>query len=179
MINISARTSVDDHISAYQHGADLYITKPFHPRHVLVTVENLVNRHTMLKEYFNSSRSSIVVKDGLSIHQDDERFRQEVILFIERNMEDESLNPNSIAEALGISKATLYRKLKDITGKTPSEYVRSIRLEYVARLLVTTRLSVSEIMYKSGFTNKSYFYREFAKQYGSPPKEYRKGKTTP
>ncbi|MCC8154388.1 MAG: response regulator [Tannerellaceae bacterium] len=173
VIHISAKSSVEDQISGYQHGAALYITKPFHPRHVLATVENLINRHSTLKEYFNSSRSSIVVKDGLSIHQDDERLLQEIISFIEKNIDDESLNPNSIAEALGLSKATLYRKPKDITGKTPSEYVRSIRLEYVARLLITTRLSVTEIMFKSGFTNKSYFYREFAKQYGTSPKEYR------
>ena len=168
---------MEDHINAYQHGADLYITKPFHPRHVLTTVQNLINKRSVLKDFFNSSLSSITVKDGITIHQDDERLLQEIVSFIEKNMDDESLNPNAIADALGLSKATLYRKLKDMADKTPSEFVRTIRLNYASQLLITTKLTVSEIMFKSGFTNKSYFYREFSKQYDMSPKEYRLSKT--
>lgn len=177
IINVSAKSSVEDHINAYQHGADLYITKPFHPRHVLTTVQNLVNKRSVLKDFFNSSLSSITVKDGITIHQDDERLLQEIVSFIEKNMDDESLNPSVIADALGLSKATLYRKLKDTADKTPSEFVRTIRLNYASQLLITTKLTVSEIMFKSGFTNKSYFYREFSKQYDMSPKEYRLSKT--
>lgn len=173
IISISAKNSVEDHINAYKHGADLYITKPFHPRHVLTTVENIINKQLMLKKYFNSSRSAVTVKDGITLHQEDEQLLQEIIHFIENNIDDESLNPNSISEFLGISKATLYRRLKDLTDKTPSEFVRAIRLDYASRLLKTTKLTVAEIMFKSGFSNKSYFYREFAKQFNVSPKEYR------
>ena len=74
---------------------------------------------------------------------------------------------------MGISKATLYIRLKDLTGKTPSEYVRSIRLEHASKLLVTTKQTVAEVMFHSGFTNKSYFFREFSKQYNMSPKDYR------
>ncbi|MCD8193569.1 MAG: response regulator, partial [Tannerellaceae bacterium] len=173
IISISAKNSIDDHINAYEHGADLYITKPFHPRHVLVAVENLIDKKLMLKEYFNSSRSSITVKDGIVLHTEDEQFLQEIVTFIEQNMEDETLSPNSISDFMGISKASLYRRLKELTDKTPSEFVRSIRLEYASKLLITTKLTVIEIMFRSGFGNKSYFYREFGKQYGVSPKEYR------
>ena len=89
------------------------------------------------------------------------------------NIDDELLSPSSIAEFVGVSKATLYRKFKEIIDKTPSEFVRGIRLEYAAKLLRTTKLTVSEIMFKCGFSNKSYFYREFLKQYGVSPKDYR------
>ena len=173
IINISAKNAVEDHIDAYEHGADLYITKPFHPRHVLISIQNLINKHSVLKSYYNSSASSIIVKDGMAIHQDDERLLQEILSFIEKNMDDELLDPNSLADALGLSKATLYRKLKDTTDKTPSELIRTVRLNYAAQLLKTTKLTVQEIMFKSGFTNKSYFFRVFAKQYNSSPKEYR------
>lgn len=173
IISISAKNSIEDHIAAYKHGADLYITKPFHPRHVLSTIENLITKQDTLKRYFNSSISSVKIKDGLAIHQDDEKLVQDVISFIQKSIDDESLSPNTIAEFMAISKATLYRKLKDITDKTPSEFVRTIRLEYASKLLITTKLTVLEIMFKSGFTNKSYFYREFAKQYGLSPKEFR------
>lgn len=177
IISISAKNTVEDHINAYEHGADLYITKPFHPQHILSTIKNLMSKHSMLKEYFGSSRSAVVVKDGISIHQEDEKLLQDIISFIEKNMDDESLNPNSISDYLGISKATLYRKLKDLTDKTPSEFVRLIRIEYASKLLITTKLTVSEIMFKSGFSNKSYFYRVFAKQFNLSPKDYRQSMT--
>ena len=119
IIGISAKASVEDQINAFNHGADAYIVKPFHPRQVISTIENLLSRQ------------------------------------------------------IGVSKATLYRKFKEIIDKTPSEFVRGIRLEYAAKLLRTTKLTVSEIMFKCGFSNKSYFYREFLKQYGVSPKDYR------
>lgn len=173
VISISAKSSTEDYINAYEHGADMYITKPFHPRHVLVTVDNLINKHSMLKDYFGSSRSTLTIKDGITIHKEDEYLLQEITSYIEQNIDDESLSPNSISDFLGISKATLYRKLKDLTDKTPSEFVRTIRLRHASQLLISTKLTVSEIMFKSGFSNKSYFYREFSKQYGKSPKDYR------
>ena len=103
------------------------------------------------------------IKDGKLLHIFDNN----------TNIDDELLSPSSIAEFVGVSKATLYRKFKEIIDKTPSEFVRGIRLEYAAKLLRTTKLTVSEIMFKCGFSNKSYFYREFLKQYGVSPKDYR------
>jgi signal transduction histidine kinase/DNA-binding response OmpR family regulator/ligand-binding sensor domain-containing protein len=173
IINISAKSSVDDQINAYQHGADFYINKPFHPRQLLASIQNLIRKHSALKEYFSSSLSSVTIKEGVPMHQDDKHLLQEIISFIEKNMDDESLDPSAIADTLAVSKATLYRKLKDITGKTPSEFIRSIRLNHASELLKTTKMTVQEIMFKSGFSNKSYFYREFSKRYKVSPKEYR------
>lgn len=173
IIGISAKASVEDQINAFNHGADAYITKPFHPRQVISTIENLLSRQMLLKDYFNSSMSSVKVKDGIVLHPEDEELIKNVTEFIKSNIDDESLSPSSIAEFVGVSKATLYRKFKEITDKTPSEFVRGIRLEHAAKLLRTTKLTVSEIMFKCGFSNKSYFYREFLKQYGGSPKDYR------
>ena len=115
-----------------------------------------------MKEYFKSGRSSLIVRDGITMHKEDELLLNKIIKFIEDNIDDESMNPDSLADFIGVSKAGLYRKLKELTEKTPSEFVRTIRLE---------------IMYKSGFSNKSYFYREFAKLYNTSPKEYRSEQT--
>jgi YesN/AraC family two-component response regulator len=177
IIGLSAKTSIEDFVNAYTHGADMYITKPFHPKHILSAIDNLLSKQSLLKEYFNSSISSIKIKGGTAMHRDDERLIREIIDYIHKNIDDESLDPNRIAEFMNISKATLYRKLKDITGKTPGEFLRILRLEYAAKLLTKTKLTVSEIMYRSGFSNKSYFYREFQKIYETSPKEYRIMKT--
>lgn len=177
VIHISAKNSIEDQINAYNHGTDLYIPKPFHPRHVLSAVENMINKYSLMKEYFKSGRSSLIVRDGITMHKEDELLLNKIIKFIEDNIDDESINPDSLADFIGVSKAGLYRKLKELTEKTPSEFVRTIRLEYAASLLKTTKLTVTEIMYKSGFSNKSYFYREFAKLYNTSPKEYRSEQT--
>lgn len=173
IIGVSAKASVEDQINAFKHGADAYITKPFHPKQIISTIENLLSRQTLLKDYFNSSLSSIKVRNGIVLHPEDEELIHTVTDFIQSNIDDESLSPSTIADFVGVSKATLYRKFKEIMDKTPSEFIRSIRLEHAAKLLRTTRLTVSEIMFKCGFSNKSYFYREFFKQYGGSPKEYR------
>lgn len=173
IIGISAKASVEDQINAYNHGADAYITKPFHPRQIVSALENLLSRQVSLKDYFNSSLSAVKIKDGIVLHPEDETFIQNVTDHLNNNIEDESITPSSIADFMGVSKATLYRKFKEITDKTPSEFIRNIRLEHAAKMLRSTKLTVSEIMFKSGFSNKSYFYREFLKQYGVSPKEYR------
>lgn len=170
IISITAKTSVEDKIDAYKHGADLYITKPFHPRHILSAIENIINRNTKLKKYFSSSESSITIKDGRSIHQDDEIWLKKLTHFIEKNIDDESLTFEVIADYMNISRTSLYRRLKELTEKTPSEFVKDIRLEYASLLLKTTKLTVTEVIFKSGFSNSSHFYREFMKKYGMSPK---------
>ena len=111
------------------------------------------------------------------MYKEDELLLNKIIKFIEDNIDDESMNPDSLADFIGMSKAGLYRKLKELTEKTPSEFVRTVRLKYAANLLRTTKLTVTEIMYKSGFSYKSYFYREFAKLYNTSPQKYRSEQT--
>ena len=72
---------------------------------------------------------------------------------------------------------TLYRKLKALSGKTPGEFIRTIKLKKAATLLRTTTMTVQEIMFDCGFNNKSWFYRKFSETYGMSPKEYRMAKT--
>lgn len=173
IISISAKSSVDDSIEAYKHGADMYITKPFHPRHVLATVENLIRKQRELKDYYQLGLSSITLKDGIELHKDDEKFIHNIASFIHENISDETLDPAAIANFTGLSKPTLYRTFKSILDTTPSEFIRTIRLEQAAKLLLSTKYTVMEIMYKSGFNNRSYFYREFSKKYKMSPVEYR------
>ena len=174
IVSVSAKLSIEDRIEAVEHGADAYITKPFNPRHVLATIEQLLNKRTIMKEYFNSVRSDVTVREGVTLHHEDERLLKDIVGFIEKNIDDEALNPTSISDFIGMGKTSLYEKLKELTGKTPGEYIRMVRLDHASKLLKTTQLTVQEVMYKSGFSSKSYFYKEFAARFGSSPKEYRK-----
>lgn len=173
IIVISGKSSVEDQIKACNCGADVYLTKPFHPMQVVSTVENLLSRQQALKDYFNSSLSTVRIKEGRELHPEDEKLLEKFACLVADHIDEEELNPAWIAENLGMSKASLYRKFKEILDKTPGEFIRSIRLEHAAKLLRTTQLTVNEIMFRCGFSNKSYFYREFLKQFGFSPKDYR------
>lgn len=174
IVSVSAKLSMEDRIEAVEHGADVYITKPFNPRHVLATIGQLLNKRTIMKAYFNSARSDVTVREGVTLHHEDERLLNDIVGFIEKNIDDDALNPTSISDFIGMGKTSLYEKLKELTGKTPGEYIRMVRLDHASKLLKTTQLTVQEVMYKSGFSSKSYFYKEFAARFGSSPKEYRK-----
>lgn len=174
IVSVSAKLSMEDRIEAVEHGADAYITKPFNPRHVLATIGQLLNKRTIMKEYFNSARSDVTVREGVTLHHEDERLLNDIVGFIEKNIDDDALNPTSISDFIGMGKTSLYEKLKELTGKTPGEYIRMVRLDHASKLLKTTQLTVQEVMYKSGFSSKSYFYKEFAARFGSSSKEYRK-----
>ena len=93
---------------------------------------------------------------------------------MQQNIANEDFSLEVLANELAVSRVQLYRKIKQLTGQTPSEFIRKYRLQEAEKLLRTTSYTVSEIMVQCGFQNKSYFYREFSKLYDATPKEYRK-----
>ena len=108
-----------------------------------------------------------------TIDADDKKFIVQLAGIIEENMTDENLSLNFLCDKMCVSRMSLYRKIREITQMTPSEYIRSVKISHATHLLRTTNMTIQEIMFCSGFNNKSYFYREFQKKYGLKPKEYR------
>jgi len=92
---------------------------------------------------------------------------------IEENLIEPELNAATLEDALSISKMQLYRRLKSLSGMTPAEFIKRIRLKHAADMLIASQYTVSEIFYRTGFNNKSYFFREFKKIYHCAPNEYR------
>lgn len=174
IVFLSAKNSIDDQIMAAESGSDIYITKPFHPKYVLATVENILAKQQLIHDYYNSSANTYeMLENGNVVHSEDKEFLMKIIRFIEDHIEEEELSSEFISNNLGISKMTLYRKIKSILNQTPGEFVKSVKLNKSATLLLSTNMTVQEIMYRCGFINKSYFYKEFARVYKGTPKEYR------
>ena len=126
-----------------------------------------------MEEYGNSPSSALEQYEGSFIHKEDKDIILNITKVIYDNIDNEELTIDFIANETAISKMQLYRKIKEITKKTPTEFIRSIRLKYAEKLLKTTNKTVQEIMYESGFNNKAYFYREFLKKQNKTPKEFR------
>lgn len=176
IIIVSAKISNQEQAEGLNIGADAYLTKPFSPTVLLSTVNRLITTQRELKDYFYSPESAYQYTDGQLLHHEDKEFIDAVITIIKENIGKEGLGPELIAEMLHINTRTLYRRFKKISSMTPSDFIKDYKLTHAAQLLVTTNMSVQEIIYEVGISNKSYFYREFSRKYGMTPKEYRNQK---
>jgi len=176
IILLSSKSSVENQIEGLETGADAYVSKPFHPRHLEATIESLLHRNKAIIEYSESTYAALEQFEGKLIHKEDKELMLNITRIIHQQMDNESLTLDFIANEMSISKMQLYRKMKELIAQTPTEYIRSIRLKQSEKLLKTTNKTVQEIMYICGFNNKAHFYREFSKKYHLTPKEYRNQK---
>jgi signal transduction histidine kinase/ligand-binding sensor domain-containing protein/DNA-binding response OmpR family regulator len=173
---LSARGSEDHHLEGYEVGADAYIAKPFQISHLKTRVKKLIEYRQRLISIFHQSDSANAITET-DLPADDKIFLINLAKVIEENLADTDLNAVFLEKHFNQSKMQLYRKLKTMTGMTPGEFIRHLRLKCAAGLLLTTSLSVTEIFYRTGFNNQSYFFREFKKKYQYAPNEYREVKS--
>lgn len=173
LIVVSARISEHDQAEGLDLGADAYLTKPFSAVVLRSVVNRLMTSKKELKDYYYSPESAYEQSGGQLIHQEDKEFMDVVTAIIRENLDKETLRLELIAEKMGMNTRSLYRRFKKISPLTPSDFIKDYRFNYAAQLLVTTNLSVQEIIYKVGISNRSYFYREFAAKYNQTPTEYR------
>ena len=175
IILLSSKAAIENQIEGLELGADAYLGKPFHPRHLDAMIESLLNRNKAVLEFSESAYASMEQFEGKLIKKEDNELILNITKLVIEHLDDENLTLDSIAAEMAISKMQLYRKIKELIDQTPTEFIRTIRLNHAEKLLKTTNKTVQEIMYDCGFNNKTYFYREFAKRFKQTPKEYRFG----
>ena len=174
VVTISVKISNEDHLKLLNIGVDAFIDKPFHPKEVLATIDNILTRKDKMKSYYDSELPNYVLNVGEKMHNEDQILLLKIIEHVNQNIENEKLNTSLLADLMHISKSTLTRKIKELKDCTPSELIKDVRLKSIAKQLKSSKKSVLAIMSKAGFSNKSYFYREFNKLFQMTPLEYRK-----
>lgn len=173
VVLLSAKNSDVEKVEGVNAGADAYIGKPFSLSYLRAVIERLLQNREHLRQYYNSAAAAFSYSGGQLLHSDDRDFMAKVADIIASHIDDAALSAELIAESLGISVRNLYRKFKDIDQTTPNDFIKSQRMAHAAKLLLTTSLSVQEIIYSCGFSNRSHFYKEFDKRFGMTPKDYR------
>ncbi|SDK26441.1 Signal transduction histidine kinase [Pedobacter sp. ok626] len=171
-ILLSARTAMEQKTEGYDAGADAYIPKPFDTMHLLVRVKKLLEYRERLHDIFKKDGAVISLGEK-NLVDADKQFLNQLVEIIESNIEDINLDATYLESKLALSRMQLYRKLKSLSNMTPPEFIKHIRLQRTVLLLQNTQLTISEIFYRSGFNNQSYFFREFKKRYKCSPSEYR------
>jgi signal transduction histidine kinase/DNA-binding response OmpR family regulator/ligand-binding sensor domain-containing protein len=175
-ILLTARGSEEHHMEGYEVGADAYIGKPFNTAHLKLRIRKLLEYRQKLYEIFKSNSSDELLNEA-DMPDSDKEFLTRMVRMIEENIENAELNAGLLEKEFCMSKMQLYRKLKSLTGMSPWEFIRHLRLKVTAQLLITTNLTVTEIFFRTGFNNQSYFFREFKKRYNCAPNEYREQHT--
>ena len=172
-IFIAFRGEADNETRAYELGCDRFLYKPFKPRLLKAVIGHLLGSREDLKVYYTSMNSRMDSFKGRVMDVEDKNFMKRFVSIVEEHMTDADLSIDFVAEKMAMGKVKLYNKTKELAGMAPGEFMQSVKLDYAANLLKTTRLTIQEILYSSGFNNKSYFYREFKKIFGMTPKEFR------
>ena len=181
VILLTARALSQHQVEGYESGADAYITKPFSSEVLLARITNLLHSRYQLKNLFTATNET---KDAgqptdsaetTSSETKENTFIQKFRQFVEENMSDSGLNVETIGAELGLSRVQLYRKVKALTGVSPVELVRTVRLQRGRELLQTTDKTVSEVAYEVGFSAPSYFTKCFKDEFGVSPSEMQGG----
>lgn len=171
VILLTARTDEQSHLDGYKTGADAYMEKPFEINSLLENVRNrLYLREQIRLKYTHNSITAETEKPITSV---DDAFLFKLNKVIVENMENDELNVEFISQELGISRASLYNRLKALTGMGASEYVNKLRIEKAMELLRQTELNMTEIAERTGFSTSRYFSTAFKKYTGITPTQYK------
>ncbi|MCC6460773.1 MAG: response regulator [Saprospiraceae bacterium] len=171
VILLTARSAEEEKLQGYETGADAYVTKPFRLDLLTVRVQNLIRQ----KDQREAARHFVSVQpQEIAITSLDEQLVARAVGIVEQNISNAEFSVEELSHALAMSRMYLYKKLLAITGKTPIEFIRVIRLKRAAQLLEKSQLTVAEVAYKVGFNNPKYFSRYFRDEYGLLPAAYQK-----
>ncbi len=161
-----------DRLELLEAAADAYIMRPFNMDILRRTIVNLLHRQETLKLKFGRKDQLEDMVDDVNMKSPDEKLLERIMTVINSNLSNMEINIEQIADSVGISRVHLHRKMKELTGQTPHDFIRGIRLKKAAQLLRKGDMSITEVVYACGFGSAASFSTIFKKQYGVAPREY-------
>ena len=171
VIMLTAKNLEEHRAEGYEHGADSYITKPFHSKVLLARIENLLKQRKLLKHLFQGTLEAEQEIADSHLEDRDKQFLKQLHAIIQKNLSDSEFGVEDIGKQIGLSRVQLYRKVKAMTGSSVVDLLRKARLAKAKRLLESRSMSVSEVAYDVGFSAPSYFTKCFKDEYGMLPGE--------
>lgn len=172
VVLLTARSSDESRYQGIEAGADDYISKPFDIDMLMLRISKIIERQKVLYDRF---RGRIDISPGeIEVTTMDEKFVRRAVAIVEENIDQPDFLVEDLCRSLGISRVYFYKKILALTDKTPSEFIRFIRLKRAADLLEKSQLFVGEVAYKVGFNDPKYFRGYFKKEFGVTPSEYKK-----
>jgi AraC-like DNA-binding protein len=176
VILLTAKAEIENRIEGLQVGADSYIPKPFHPDHLFIRIEKLIENREQIKKRFSNLAEAELEAIATGMGEKDDAFFVKITSCIQQHLSDPEFTADRMADEVTMSKASLYKKVKAITGLTPHGLIKQYRLRKAADLLRNSTMSVSEVIYETGFNSRSYFYKSFNEMFHCHPRDFERAK---
>jgi len=180
VILLTAKTTIESKLEGLASGAEDYITKPFSVQYFQARIANVIQQRKRLQEIF---RANFLTHDAaefnpqpLALTLHDDEMMQKVMQFIEDNMENSELTVEELGQYIGMSRSVFFKKIKSLTGLSPVEFIRDVKMKRAAQILVSCKYMVKEVSYLVGISDTKYFTKCFKAKYGMTPLEYKNQK---
>jgi YesN/AraC family two-component response regulator len=170
VILLTARDTAEHHAEGIDKGADDYITKPFHSRLLLLKIRNLLQVREKLREKYQ--KLVTLEPRHEELENPDDKFLHRLMRILDDNINDADFNVSKLVTEIGMSRPVLFRKVKELTGLSVIDLIRSTRLKKAEMLLRQKKMSISEVAFTVGFNDPKYFSKSFHAQFGTTPSKY-------
>jgi YesN/AraC family two-component response regulator len=170
LILLTALTGEEDQLRGLGTGANDYITKPFNFELLNAKIRNLLVLNNTLKSTY--TKQIKVLAPEVKVESEDEKLLATIMRYLEENLTNPQLSVEELSRHVGMSRSSLYSKLLEITGQTPVEYIRSVKLDKAAVLLEKSDMNIAQVAYSVGFSTPNYFAKSFKAKFNMLPSEY-------
>ncbi|HJW28803.1 MAG TPA: ATP-binding protein, partial [Saprospiraceae bacterium] len=173
IILLTGRGDHDALMSGIEHGADVYLVKPFHPEELILRVKKLLELRANLSLHYRQHASLRDVEPVVQASARENEFLKRIRSYVEEHMNDAQFNMDRLSQYMAMSHPQLHRKITALTGESTGKFVRSIRLMKAKDLLRNADMTIAEIAYETGFSDPGYFTKVFTREFNLTPSDYR------
>lgn len=173
IVMLTAKTQAEFQKLGYAAGADVYLPKPIEMSVLIAQINSIINNRRMVaKKYLSEEAVETAEEKDNGLSEVDKEFLDKAVAIIEENIDNSEFTNDLLYDKMNTTQSTMYRRLKSLTGLSPNEFIRDIRIRKACELLRTNEKQVSEVAYAVGFTDPKYFSLIFKKVKGISPKKY-------
>jgi signal transduction histidine kinase/DNA-binding response OmpR family regulator/ligand-binding sensor domain-containing protein len=183
-ILLTAKTDMESKLDSLEYGADDYITKPFSVKYLKARIDNIIRQRKRLYETYSFAHSTVEskaiesvkntdVEPELKITPQDELFIKKIKEEVENNIDDNNFLVDDLAAAMAMSRTVFFKKLKSLTGFSPIEFIRDVKIKHAAKLIGTQQYTIKEVSYMVGISDTKYFTQCFKNIFSMTPSEYK------
>jgi signal transduction histidine kinase/ligand-binding sensor domain-containing protein/DNA-binding response OmpR family regulator len=170
VILLTALTGEKEQLKGLETGANDYVTKPFNFEVLNAKIHNLLALNNTLKNTY--TKQIKVLSPEIKIESDDEKLLNTIMIYLEENLTNPQLSVEDLSKHVGMSRSSLYNKILELTGKTPVEFIRSVKLDKAAVFLEKSDMNIAQIAYSTGFSTPHYFTKSFKAKFQMLPSEF-------
>ena len=172
VILLTSKAEVEYRMEGLRKGADAYLAKPFRMEELHVLIDNLLNNVRRMRGKFSGALQQQERVEKVEVKGNNDALMERIMKVVNANLSNADFTVDMLTKEVGLSRAQLHRKMKEITGVSTTEFIRNLRMEQAARLIKEKKLNVTQVAYSVGFNNQTHFSTVFKKYFGQTPTEF-------